>query len=156
MSLAVTQYRFQIIPIFLGRSQIHSYPASFHQFVFFPDNALYLLRAIMVNETTAQTTLDISSELPRNVAAVLETHIAPVSIGGGDNSSDMWTVSSTKIDRLQPVIIEFITGFQDNGTYRVRVRLILKDPATGSDVVLPFSQTVFLAIAARSRLQRSF
>ncbi|GAU98804.1 hypothetical protein RvY_09898-2 [Ramazzottius varieornatus] len=120
-------------------------------------NALYSLRATMVNETTAQTTLDISSELPRNIPAVLETHIAPVSIEGeGGNNSDTWTVSSTRIDRLQPVIIEFITGFQNNGTYRIRVRLILKDPATANDVVLPFSQTVFLTVLTKPNSLQCF
>jgi hypothetical protein len=90
--------------------------------------------------------LNISNSLPRDLDAVLETHIAREDSSFLGNDSDIWQVSATKLQRIEPTITELISGFQENATFRLRARVILTDPASGEDVVLPFSRTIFFTI----------
>ncbi|XP_055329079.1 uncharacterized protein LOC129581839 isoform X2 [Paramacrobiotus metropolitanus] len=111
---------------------------------------VYSLRAGLVNSSAAELILNVSSVLLSHTGAALETHIARVDHGGQPrNVSDMWQISSTKLDQLQPTVIEYITGFQSNSTYKIKARLILTDSASNTDVILPFTSTIFLNIPAR-------
>lgn len=115
----------------------------------FPDDPGYNLNAGIINATTAQMTVNISSGLPWQSSAILETHVALVQPPTSRNVSDIWQIFSTKLDRLQPVIEEYISGFEENATYKVKTRLVLTDPSLEHYIILPFSALLHIHIPLR-------